>query len=379
MCDSFEFVFTQKQYERAGSLMVFKSYVELQDARARNPEHFKDFRYFEREYTKTGAHRFEAWKLDAFLEYLQYHDKTRPYHETIEPDDHIAGYFDVEVKNDPTMTLQEWNTLMDELDFWVSQVVGEELKGRRWHAHREGHFSTHVIYPDAWFETALDWTGAAFTIREKMTNPRLQKCLDMKVYVQQPNTKKSLRVPYGCKNSANIAERYPLLPENEPIQFNPQLFCQSLLRCHQRLEVNQKCNAFLPVPVPPFRTFDHLEICLQQYSDNVDQILSREQDEQVQRWFVEMMGLTPNKLKGKPNTWLIVPGLFCPNKKGAHETNKTYFKILNTREGMFTCPKCNLSWECDVDLSYIMASKQGEDFGGLCDLVDLYCKVSQII
>jgi hypothetical protein len=285
------------------------------------------------------------------------------YHEMICSDYNARLYFDLDYKLadnliDPTkLTYEQWYQWVDELiDLVQAEFPGVE-RPIIWCGYRPGEkFSTHLIYPNLWFDTPASCRRLAEHLGSIAKSPELKTMMDGGIY---PKTNHSdtgvwhnLRLPLSVKyNVPNSGFRLIHGPKDLAVAVM-QSFVQ--LPDYQPNEVHTYGE-----PDEPTNTNQYVE----------GATLTAEQVQRLEQWLVENHEVDIRQIKWKQQqTWHIWAGLYCPIKGDRHASNTTFMNVIGTKQIRFTCMDCRVTYDADVDARYVLNDRRVTFNDDLCQL-----------
>jgi hypothetical protein len=247
-----------------------------------------------------------------------------------------------------------------------------DLEYRLWNAHREGQYSTHVIF-DIWFKTALHCTVTALSIRDR-SSPILVDIIDDKVYVTGEG-RRQIRMPYSFKHTKTGGPAFPLILPSDQVggDFSVEDFLKSLVTVYHKGPPEEEPITYVQdLKDYPLVECDLDRLLNQRTSQGTYSLTDPDQEDRVVEWIRKQMN--GKRLYRKAHTtWHISPGVYCDLKGDRHVENKSYFHLVSKKRGYFVCTKCKVSRDCEVDFVHVM--KDEIEFG---DELLGYTKLAQI-
>lgn len=311
-----------------------------------------------------NAFNYQYWVMETLHTKMMENSMVdQHYHEMICSDVRSRLYFDLdyklnECKIDPAkLTYEQWYQWVDE---WIDLVEQEYPGVERpiiWCGYRPGEkFSTHIIYPNLWFDVPASCRRLCEHLSSIAKSPELKIIMDVGIY---PKTNHSdtgvwhnLRLPLSVKyNVPNSGFRLIHGPKDLAVAVM-QSFVQ--LPAYQPEQVHT-----FGEPDEPTNTNQYVE----------GASLTSEQVQRLEQWLVDCHEVDIRQIKWKHGQTLhLWCGIYCPVKGDRHVSNTAYMTVVGTKQIRFSCTEDHVTYDADVDARYVLNDRRPVFNDDLCQL-----------
>ncbi len=321
-----------------------------------------------------GTREYEFWKYDDFLAYyenLPPHE--RFYHEMFRPFSRQRVAMDLDSKTG-NYTMETWNCLIQTLIEIAMAVIHEKCEGavptfEAYHAHREGKFSTHLVFDvvlnSSFCVSNLVYEFIAPRIPPSLVLDHLRALIDVNIYATLTKTAQ-MRMPYSnaYQHLYQDACLYPML-RWEGDTFDREAFKRSLV-AHFDPAVPRVSYTIVEVD-PADRIQTNTSVFFESLTTQ-QKLKVGQQIKLVREWLHECHRVGQQdvtKAKYREVRWRVERAV-CGTIGDYHRGNGAYvtvhFNVLGEADGIvFRCTDCNFEWPAEVPVSVIVDRQSGFD------------------
>ena len=263
-------------------------------------------------------------------------------------------------------TVEEWNVLLQTIigklmDFLETRYpLPHRVQPAIWSCHRDHKFSSHLYFRDIWFKTTVDCGNFIRSFLE--LHPDYRVLIDELIYPRQLSdsenapVRRQLRMPMSIKHAGG--HRLSLDHGEETVA----AFRNSIVKLVGANKAPK--HGVQNLGMAPFHTWeapvttrDESRANFTQYTSS--STLTKEEDHRLREWLKRWKQVTHmESWHGSPD--FHINSIYCPAIGNRHTSNHMFMHIVDRKYLRFTCTFCRVSFDGDVNISYILEGREQE-------------------